>query len=390
MNAGRKIRNLKEMGDRVNNGLNHKKEIFRILIVDGDEKEIKLLTSFCEDHGYETIVARNSHEAVEQTLQYLPDLILMDEMMPGMKGFEIAEKLKAHELTGHIPIIILAVLGSSPERSTGIAKGIDDFLVKPVDSAEFTLRVKNLLELKECRDSLRHHKHILDEQVAERIKAFEGAFERLEKVYRRIRTGYGETVYRLTLASEYKDEDSGAHIKRISLYTKVLASALGMSKEYIETIYYASPMHDIGKVGIPESILLKKGGLTPEEWEMVKTHTLIGAKILRNSNSPYLRMAEEIALTHHEKWDGSGYPKGLKGENIPVSGRIMNIVDQYDALRSRRPYKAGLDHESVVNILTVGDVRATPKHFDPHVFEAFMRSSGMFREIYEARRDNVG
>ena len=374
----------------MNNGLNHRKKIFRILIVDGDEKEIKLLRSFCEDHGYETIVARNGHEAVEQTLQHLPDLILMDEMMPEMKGVEIAERLKSHELTAHIPVIILSAPGSSLDRSTGIARGVDDFLLRPIDSVEFILRVKNLLKLKECRDFLRQHKQILEEQVAAKIKAFEGAFERLEKVYRRIRTGYGETVYRLTLASEYKDEDSGAHIKRISLYTKVLASALGMSKEYIETIYYASPMHDIGKVGIPERVLLKKGGLTPEEWELVKTHTTIGAKILRNSNSPYLKMAEEIALTHHEKWDGTGYPKGLKGENIPVSGRIMNIVDQYDALRSRRPYKPVMDHESVVNILTAGDVKSMPKHFDPQVFEAFMRSSEMFREIYETRRDDVG
>ncbi|NOY38752.1 MAG: response regulator [Nitrospirae bacterium] len=370
--------------------MNHRKKGFRILIVDSDEEDIKLLRSFCEDHGYETIVARNSHEAVEQTLQHLPDLILMDEMMPEMKGIEIAERLKSHELTGHIPIVILSTPDSSLERSAGIARGVDDFLLKPVDSVEFTLRVKNLLKLKECRDFLRQHKRILEDQVAEKIKAFEGAFERLEKVYRRIRTGYAETVFRLTLASEYKDEDSGAHIKRISLYTKVLASALGMSKEYIETIYYASPMHDIGKVGIPERVLLKKGGLTPEEWEIVKTHTTIGAQILRNSNSPYLRMAEEIALTHHERWDGSGYPKGLKGEKIPVSGRIMNIVDQYDALRSRRPYKPVMDHESVVNILTAGDVKSMPKHFDPQVFEAFMRSSEMFREIYEARRDDLG
>ncbi len=374
----------------MNNGLNHRKKVFRILIVDGDEKDIRLLRLLCKDHGYETIVARNGHEAVEQTLQHLPDLILMDMVRPEIKGFEIAEKLKSHELTDHIPIVMLAAPGSSQELGAGIATGIDDFLVKPIDPVKFALRVRNLLKLKECRDFLRHQKQVLEEQVAVKIKAFEGAFERLEKVYRRIRTGYSETVYRLTLASEYKDEDSGSHIKRIGLYTKVLASALDMSREYIETIYYASPMHDIGKVGIPERVLLKKGGLTPEEWEIVKTHTTIGAKILRNSNSPYLRMAEEIALTHHERWDGSGYPRGLKGENIPVSGRIMNIVDQYDALRSRRPYKPVLDHESVVNILTGGDVRTTPKHFDPQVFEAFMRSSELFREIYAARGDDVG
>jgi len=372
----------------VNTGLKHKEKTFRILIVD-DEQDVRPLRAFCEEQGYETIVAGNGYETVEQTLQYLPDLILINVMMPEMNGFEIIEKLKSSELTEHIPVIILEAPGSSLERRAGIAKGVDDFLAKPVDQTDFTLRVKNLLKLKECRDLLMDHKRILEEQVAMRIKALEWAFERLEKVYRKIRTGYIETVYRLTLASEYKDEDSSAHIKRISLYAKELASALGMSKEYIETIYYASPMHDIGKVGIPESILLKRGELTPEEWEVVKTHTIIGAKILRNSRSPYLRMAEEIALTHHERWDGTGYPRGLKGEDIPVSGRIMHIVDQYDALRSRRPYKPVLDHESAMNVLTAGDVRSTPKHFDPQVFDAFMRSSGMFREIYEARRGDV-
>jgi len=372
----------------VKSGLNHK--VFKVLIVDEDERDVKLLKAFCEDLGCETIVARDAYETFEQTIQYLPDLILMNVTMRGMDGFETVERLKSSELVGHIPVVVLSACDSPLDRRTGISKGVDDFLVKPFDSVEFTLRVKNLLRLKECRDFLRDHKQVIEEQVATRIKALEWAFERLEKVYRRIRTGYVETVYRLTFASEYKDEDSGAHIKRISLYAKELASALGMSKEYIETIYYASPMHDIGKVGIPDSVLLKRDGLTPEEWEVVKTHPVIGAKILRDSKSPYLRMAEEIALTHHERWNGSGYPSGLTGEDIPVSGRIMNLVDQYDALRSRRPYKPLLDHESVVDILTTGDARTRPEHFDPHVLDAFRESAAMFREIYEAHRDYGG
>ncbi|GBD98448.1 cyclic di-GMP phosphodiesterase response regulator RpfG [bacterium BMS3Abin07] len=359
----------------------------KILIVDDEARNVKLLTAICESIGYETLSAGNGREAVERAFADLPDLILMDVMMPEMNGFEATERLKADERTSHIPVIIVTALDSREDRLKGIAKGAEDYLTKPIDQDELALRVRNNLKIKEYHDFLKDHNIVLEEQVAERTKQLKEAFENLDRAHKKIGFAYIETVYRLTLASEYKDEETGAHIKRVSFYTRELASALGMSGEYVDTIFYASPMHDIGKVGIPDSILLKPGKLDSDEWRIMKTHTVIGARILSGSESLYLNMAEEIALTHHERWDGSGYPDGLKGNDIPVPGRIMNISDQYDALRSKRPYKLALEHEKVYKIITEGDGRTDPEHFDPEILNTFKRVHRKFEEIYETHKD---
>jgi putative two-component system response regulator len=205
----------------------------------------------------------------------------------------------------------------------------------------------------------------------------------VEEKIRQIREGYIDTIIRLTTVAEYKDEETAAHIRRVGHYCQHMAKHLGWPEEDQETILYASPMHDIGKVGIPLEILLKSTKLTPQEFALVKTHTLIGADILHDSKSKYLQMAETIALTHHERWDGTGYPRGLREEEIPMAGRIMNIVDQYDALRGRRPYKSSLDHEVAVKIIVEGDGRTSPEHFDPNLRKAFVELVPVFKDIFE-------
>jgi putative two-component system response regulator len=194
---------------------------------------------------------------------------------------------------------------------------------------------------------------------------------------------YLETIFTMMRAAEHKDEDTGAHVVRISQYSRQLAVALGLGAAFIDRIFVASPMHDIGKIGIPDGVLLKPSGLDAAEWTIMKGHAAMGARILGNSRSPDLQMASEIALNHHERWDGSGYPNGRGGEAIPLAARVMAIGDVYDALRSKRPYKPGLAHAKAVDIITNGDGRTSPSHFDPTVLAAFEANQHSFAETFE-------
>lgn len=193
-----------------------------------------------------------------------------------------------------------------------------------------------------------------------------------------------EIVQRLTLVAEYRDEDAHSHCRRVRYYTEFLVKQLGIPEPDSGIMVFASPLHDIGKVGIPDSILLKQGELTPKEFEVMKTHTTIGERILGNSSNPYLQSARKFVLYHHERWDGSGYPFGLKGEEIPIEGRIMYLIDKYDALRSRRPYKSPFRHEAAVLVITEGNYSTKPDHFDPKILDVFRSCEGSFREIFDA------
>jgi putative two-component system response regulator len=359
----------------------------RVLIADDDSGIQALLETLCQEAGYLTTVVGSGRQAVQEAQRDPPDVVIMDGVMPEMDGFTATAQLKADKRTADIPVLILTGLRSREDRLKGIAAGASDFLNKPIDAEELLLRLRNHLKIREYYEFLKHHNEILEQQVAARTEELRKAFENLQSAHTRITGSYRDTIFRLAAVAEWRDEDTGTHIRRISHFTRELAQTLGADDEFVETIYYASVMHDMGKVSIPDSVLLKPGKLTPEEWEIMKTHTTNGARVLQASDSPYLKLAEKIARSHHERWDGSGYPEGLAGEGIPLAARITNLADQYDALRSVRPYKPAFDHDRACAIILEGDGRTLPEHFDPSVLAAFGGRRKRFDEIYREIRD---
>jgi putative two-component system response regulator len=346
----------------------------RILIVDDLEANVLLLRRTLTAAGYTNLDSTtNPREVLELHREQRFDLILLDLMMPGMDGFEVMEGLHELEPDGYLPVLVITA--QPDQKLRALKAGAKDFLSKPFDLPEVLARVSNLLQVRLLHQELHRQNEVLEERVQARTNE--------------LRDGYLETVYTLTRAAEHKDEDTGAHVQRISYYCAELARWLGKDAVFVDQIFIASPMHDIGKIGIPDHILLKPGRFTPEEWEIMKGHAVMGAKILGTSRSPYLRLGAEIALNHHESWDGGGYPAGKRGEEIPLMSRIMNVCDVYDALRSKRPYKPAFDHATAVDILLNGDGRTQPAHFDPWIIAAFMVHHHAFAEIFDAYAERV-
>jgi putative two-component system response regulator len=311
---------------------------------------------------------RVSKEALALAAEKEFDLILMDALMPDMDGFETVTKLKAHPATQPVPVIMITALEDRDSKLRALEAGAEEFLSKPIDLSDITVRVRNLLRLKDYSDFLKELNRILEEKVADRTFQLEDS--------------YRETLLALVRAAEFEDQETGSHVRRIGDYCRSLAQALALPSDFADAIYVSSPMHDIGKIGIPDHILLTPGELTSEECAVMKTHSALGARILDFGRSPYSRMGAEIALNHHERWDGSGYPAGRKGEEIPVSARITQICDVDDALRSMRPYKPAIDHLHAVKAISQGDGRTRPSHFEPKVLACFLRQANQFEEMY--------
>ncbi|MCP4348329.1 MAG: two-component system response regulator [Desulfobacterales bacterium] len=336
----------------------------KILLVDDTKTNIDVLIQALKD-DYKLGVALNGLKAVEYAQSKLPDLILLDIMMPGMDGFNVCRKLKEDAYTRDIPIIFITAMDSSGHKTKGFEMGAVDYITKPFDTTEVKARVKTHLSLKIAQEALKNQNVILEEKVRQRTRVLEET--------------QIEILDRLGMAAEYRDKETGNHIKRISNYCKLMGRLLEMSPDEYEILALASTMHDVGKIGITDTILLKPGKLTPEERKIMETHSVIGAKILSGSNLKLLKAAETIALTHHEKWDGTGYPHGLKQEEIPLFGRIVAICDVFDALISKRPYKDAWPVEKAIEEIK----SLSGKYFEPILVEHFLGLESELREIID-------
>lgn len=348
----------------------------KILVVDDEERNLRLMAAFLIPLGYEVLFAHDGEEAIEAVRSYCPDLLLLDIMMPKMDGYEVARRLKADDKTKIIPIVMVTALTEVESRVMALEVGADDFLSKPVDRTELRARVASLLKVKAYNDHMINYQNVLEEEVVRRLAELRQAFEK-------IKMASLDTIYRLSRTAEYKDEHTGTHILRMSNYSAIIARTMGLAERTVESILYAAPMHDIGKIGIPDRILLKPTTLDADEWAIMKQHTVIGGKILEASDAGVIRLGEIIALTHHEKWDGTGYPKGLRGNKIPLVGRIVAIVDVFDALIFKRPYKEAFSLEQSLGIIKEG--RGT--RFDPNVVDAFFAAEDKLLAIKEKYKD---
>nr|WP_319395553.1 two-component system response regulator [uncultured Desulfobacter sp.] len=341
-----------------------------ILIVEDSPENIDVLAGILKK-DYRLKIATNGEKALGIVVQAgLPDLILLDIQMPGMDGYEVCHILKENPVTSKIPVIFVTALSSVQEEEKGFAAGGVDYIIKPVSPSIVRQRVKTHIALYD-------QNRILEEKVSQRTQQLENAFLR-------IKDNSLETIHILSKAAEYRDEDTGSHIYRMSNYSAAIAEQMGLPEKFVESILYAAPMHDVGKIGIPDSILLKPGKLTDEEAAVMKQHTLIGARILESSKAEFIRLGEIIALTHHEWWNGNGYPKGLKGTDIPLAGRIIAVADVFDALTTKRPYKDPFPLD--VSFRIIAENRGI--QFDPEVVDAFFAIKSRILKIRKQYSDD--
>lgn len=357
--------------------------IATVLVVDDTPDNLTLMGGLLRDH-YHVKVANQGEKALKIAQgENPPDLILLDIMMPGIDGYEVCRQLKAHAATRDIPVIFLTARSDPDDERQGLALGAVDYITKPISPPILLARVATHLALKATADFLRDKSAYLEREVALRTLEVQA----IQDV----------TIMAMTSLAETRDNETGNHIRRTQLYVKTLAGHLRrhprfahvLSDRMIDLLYKSAPLHDIGKIGIPDSILLKPGKLTVEEFEIMKTHTTLGRDAIEKAERrlgmrvAFLSISKEIAYSHQEKWDGSGYPEGLQGDAIPVSARLMAVADVYDALISKRVYKPAFSHEQACATIVKG--RGT--HFDPDMVDAFVEIAEDFRDIAQKYPD---
>lgn len=327
----------------------------QVLIVDDNEVNLVLFSALVKKiAGAAAQAFADPIAALEWARTHAVDLVIVDYMMPGMDGLEFIQQFQQIAGLAEVPMLMITANDQKQVRYRALDSGASDFLTKPVDKVEFLARVKNMLTLSQARKSL----HDRAQWLADEVRKATTAIVQRER----------ETVMRLCKAAEFRDPETGAHILRMAHYSRLIASRLGFSADQQDLLLEAAPMHDIGKVGIPDRILLKPGRLTPDEFEIMKQHATLGYDLLQGSSSRVLQLGAEIARGHHEKYDGTGYPAGFRGEEIPIFSRIVAVADVFDALTSERPYKKAWSLEEAVNHL----VSSSGQHFDPQVIQAFL------------------
>lgn len=342
----------------------------KILAVDDNVLNIQVLKKILSSAGFINITTlTDSTQALSAYQEIKPDLLLLDLKMPGLNGFEIMAQLALNNPNDYLPILILTAEDESA-RLKALSCGAKDFLHKPYQASEVILRSRNIIEVRLLYKQIKNENLSLEAQVQERTD--------------QLKQSRLDVIYRLAKAAELRDTDTADHIVRMSRYCEKIAIAMGSTPAQAEIILNTSPLHDIGKIAIPDSILLKPAKLEPQEFEIIKTHTTIGAKILSEGKSPFLKMAEVIALTHHERFDGFGYPNKLKGEDIPQVGQICSVADVFDALTSVRPYKKAWSFEEAFTEIQ----NCRGKNFNPQIVDAFCDILKDIRAIYEQHREH--
>jgi putative two-component system response regulator len=364
----------------------------RVLVVDDDETTRKITQAMVEALGYDTETARDGIDALSK-LPLSIDLILLDVMMPGLDGFLVCRRIREDSHGKDIPVIMVTSMASREDRLNAVEAGANDFIAKPVDETELRVRLTSILKMKEAQDELHRYQDHLEDMVEQRTASLSKALEGMAEAQQLAYMAQLETVERLAIVAEYKDQVTAKHIRRMSEYCAVIARGLKLPPSEVELILYASLMHDVGKIAVPDAILQKPARLDTTEWDVMRLHPRVGSRILALSSSEILEAGRVIALYHHERWDGAGYPHGLAGEKIPLWGRICAVADAFDAVTNERPYKPAYPNEEAIRLLREG--RGT--QFDPRVVDVFLDCfdeilaiQAKYRELDRRRDDRPG